>query len=85
MLSIFLFTGLWTSLARMQFNEVSLEKNLHGPRGLMELLLSYNGLFLCRCVCESQTLSVRLLLQSKKQIFKVNLRDESVWARNLPR
>lgn len=36
-------------------------------------------------VKESQTLSVRLLLQSKKQIFKVNLRDESVWARNLPR
>lgn len=59
MLSIFLFTGLWTSLARMQFNEVSLEKNLHGPRGwvldLMELLLSYNGLFLCRCVCERVT------------------------------
>lgn len=28
MLSIFLFTGLWTSLARMHFNEVSLEENL---------------------------------------------------------
>lgn len=59
MLSIFLFTGLWTSLARMHSNEVSLEENFHGPRcwvlDLMELLLSYNGLFLCRCVHERVT------------------------------
>lgn len=44
---------------KAHFNEVSLEENLHGPRcwvlDLMELLLSYNGLFLCKCVCERVT------------------------------
>lgn len=86
------FTSFWTSLARMHFNEVSLEGNLRGPRccwvlDLTELLLSYSGFFLCRCVCERAmtTSSKAAVAESKKQTFKVNLRSQSVQARSVPR
>lgn len=73
MFGIFLFISFWIFLVRMYFNEVFLEGNLRGLRccwvlDLTELLLSYSGFFLCRCVCERVMIisSKVVVVESKK-------------------